>query len=304
MARGTGVPGGTVRTYFMLAAVAALFALPANGLALTVNQASLSGGKLTISGTGAQPGVFVMAESFGSSAGIRSDVQGTFRISASGFVSEDCTAVVWDGSTPTRVPTLSGCTPVAAKPIPTTLPAPTGSCVITPQSSRPSFHLGDNRTAVFFTTTGCAGPVTWSLTAGRAPRGLHLSLQGQTGGGVIGTPVTEGTSTFTVKVTDANGRTDYETFAATITAPAPVAIAQTTVPNAVSGSSYQVNFRASGGLSGYLWSVGGGTLPPGLSLTRNMLAGRVTTRGTYTFTIRAVDSLGAIGARTYTLTVS
>jgi hypothetical protein len=35
-----------------------------------------------------------------------------------------------------------------------------------------------------------------------------------------------------------------------------------------------------------------------------MLAGRVTTRGTYTFTIRAVDSLGAIGARTYTLTVS
>jgi len=77
----------------MLAAVAALFALPANGLALTVNQASLSGGKLTISGTGAQPGVFVMAESFGTSAGIRSDVQGTFQISASGFVSEDCTAV-------------------------------------------------------------------------------------------------------------------------------------------------------------------------------------------------------------------
>src|SRR5690349_18855919 len=36
--------GNSVRTYIWFAAVAALFILPANGLALTVNQASLSGG--------------------------------------------------------------------------------------------------------------------------------------------------------------------------------------------------------------------------------------------------------------------
>jgi large repetitive protein len=288
----------------LVAAVAALFVMPANGLALTVNQASLSGGRLHVSGTGAQPGVFVTAESFGSSAGIRSDTNGSFTIDKSGFVSEDCTVVVWDGSTPTAVPTLAGCTPVAPKPVSSTLPAPSGSCVITPPASTPSFHLGDSHTAVFFATTGCTGPVTWSLVAGRAPRGLHLSLQGQTGGGLIGTPVSQGTSTFTIKVTDQGGRTDYENFSATITAPLPVTIAQTTIPNAVVGSSYQVNFRASGGLAGYLWSVGGGTLPPGLRLSRGILAGSPTTRGTFTFSIRAVDSLGAVGTRTYTVTIS
>src|SRR5262249_10048355 len=104
--------------------------MPANGLALTVTQASLVNGRLQVSGTGAQPNVFVLAESFGSSAGIRSDLQGNFKIDKSGFVSEDCTVVVRDPSTPIAVPTLSGCTPVAPKPVSSSLPAPTGSCVI------------------------------------------------------------------------------------------------------------------------------------------------------------------------------
>ena len=292
-----------MRRYILSAAIAALFVMPVNGLALTVTQASLSGGKLQITGTGAQPNVFVIAESFGSSAGIRSDLQGNFKIVKSGFVSEDCTAVVSDTTTPLAVPTLSGCTPIAPKPVSSSLPAPTGSCVITPGATQ-SLHVGDNG-AVFFATTGCAGPVTWSLVAGAAPRGLHgPSLQGQTGGGLTGMPVTEGTSTFTLKVTDQAGRTDYENFSVTITAPRPITITPATVPSARVGSSYQVNLRAAGGLPGYLWSVGG-SLPPGFSLSRNMLfSTRATTAGTYTFSIRATDSRGAVGSQTYTLTVS
>ena len=59
-----------------------------------------------------------------------------------------------------------------------------------------------------------------------------------------------------------------------------------------------------GGLPGYLWSLGGGALPPGFSLSRNMLfSTRATTKGTYTFTIRATDSRGTIGTRTYTITI-
>jgi len=277
--------------------------MPANGLALTVTQASLVNGRLQVSGTGAQPNVFVLAESFGSSAGIRSDLQGNFKIDKSGFVSEDCTVVVRDPSTPIAVPTLSGCTPVAPKPVSSSLPAPTGSCVITPASSTPSLHVGDNA-AAFFATTGCAGPVTWNLVAGRAPRGLHLGLQGSTAGGLTGVPVTEGTSTFTLKVTDQAGKTDYENFSVTIVAPRPITITPASLPAAHVGSSYQVSLRGDGGLPGYLWSVAG-SLPPGFSLSRNTLfSTRATTAGTYTFTIRATDSRGTVGSHTYTLTVS
>jgi hypothetical protein len=292
-----------VRNFIMVAALAALFVVPANGFALTVTKASLQGGNLQVTGTGAQPNVFVIAESFGSSAGIRSDLQGNFTITKSGFVSADCTVVVSDTTTPIAVPTLSGCTPVAPKPVSSSLPAPTGSCVITPASSTPSIHVGDNG-AAFFATTGCTGPVTWSLVAGSAPRGLHLGLQGQTGGGLTGIPVTEGTSTFTLKVTDQGGKTDYENFAVTITAPRPITITPGTLPAAHVGSSYQVNFRGTGGLPGYLWSAAG-ALPPGFSLSRNMLfSTRATAAGTYTFTIRATDSRGTVGSHTFTLTVS
>src|SRR3954451_4470443 len=276
--------------------------MPAHGLALTVTQASLSQGTLRITGTGAAPGWFIMAESFSSSAGVRPDVQGNFSLSASGFKSEDCTVVVRDGSTPIAVPTLSGCTALAPKPVVSPAPAANGSCLITPATSTPSIHVGDNG-AAFYVTTGCSGPVSWSLVAGRAPRGLHLSLQGQTAGGLIGVPVTEGTWTFTLKVTDQAGKSDYENFSIVTTAPRPISITPATVPNAAVGSSYQVNFRGDGGLPGYLWSAGS-SLPPGFSLSRNMLfSTRATTAGTYTFTIRATDSRGPVGSRTYTITI-
>jgi hypothetical protein len=292
-----------VRRYIVAAAIAAVFVVPVNGLALTVTQASLSNGRLHVTGAGAQPNVFVIAASFGNSAGIRSDLQGGFTIDKSGFVAEDCKVVVGDTTTPIAVPTLSGCTPIAPKPVSSSPPAPTGSCVITPATSTPSLHVGDNG-AAFFATTGCAGPVTWSLVAGRAPLGLHLGLQGQTGGGLTGRPVTEGTSTFTLKVTDQGGETDYENFSVTITAPRPITITPATLPGARVGSSYQVNLRGDGGLPGYLWSVAG-PLPPGFALSRNMLfSTNATTAGTYTFTIRATDSRGTIGSHTYTLTVS
>lgn len=292
-----------MRRYTFVAAIAALFVVPAHGLASTVTQASLSKGKLHITGSGAQPGVTVRAESFGSAASARSDVQGNFTIDASGFVSDDCTAVVSDGTTPLAVPVLSGCTPVAPKPVSSSLPAPSGSCVITPGGTQ-SIHAGDNGIAAFY-TTGCTWPMTWSVVAGSVPRGLHgPSLSGQDAGALTGRPVTEGTSTFTLKVTDQAGRTDYENFSVAITAPRPIAITPATVPAARVGSSYQVNLRGDGGVPGYLWSAGS-ALPPGFSLSRNMLfSTRATTAGTYTFSIRATDSRGAVGARSYTLTIS
>jgi len=68
----------------------------------------------------------------------------------------------------------------------------------------------------YFTTTGCntsAHPVQWSFLAGRIPVGMSGPVfQGQTGGGVMGTPRVAGTYSFMVQVTDSVGATDTETF--------------------------------------------------------------------------------------------
>jgi hypothetical protein len=66
----------------------------------------------------------------------------------------------------------------------------------------------------FFTTTfsasGGTAPYTWS---GQAPAGLTLRPSGL----LLGTPSLKGTSTFTVRVTDAAGATATGTFAVTVT---------------------------------------------------------------------------------------
>jgi hypothetical protein len=60
---------------------------------------------------------------------------------------------------------------------------------------------------------------------------------------------------------------------------------------ATRGVSYQQQFTTQGGTGTVMWSVDGGTLPPGWGLTSNgLLSGTATTDGTYTFAIKAVDS--------------
>jgi hypothetical protein len=61
-------------------------------------------------------------------------------------------------------------------------------------------------------TGGNGGPFTFSLTSGTLPQGLYLSSAGM----VSGTPVTLGTSTPTVSVSDTAGNYSSQTFAITV----------------------------------------------------------------------------------------
>ena len=62
---------------------------------------------------------------------------------------------------------------------------------------------------------------------------------------------------------------------------------------------------ASGGAGPFTFSVTGGTLPAGLTLTAaGVLAGTPTTPGPFTFTITAADPAGCSASITYTLTVA
>jgi hypothetical protein len=63
-----------------------------------------------------------------------------------------------------------------------------------------------------------------------------------------------------------------------------------------------LQLSASGGTAPYQWTAAG--LPTGLSITTSgLISGTPTTRGTFTVTVTAIDSVGASGSTTFTWTI-
>jgi hypothetical protein len=187
--------------------------------AVTATKSQLTGGQLRLEGQAA-PGQFVIAESTTSSAGARADLNGQFKIQATGFTAPDCKVTIRDGRTPTATVTLSGCTP-SIVPVPAQPAPPTGSCVITPVA--PATLTAGSNSTVNFQTTGCdttsgnGAPVQWKVVAGVLPTGMTgPNFQGSTGGNIIGTPSIRGTYQFTLQVTDQVGATDQENVTVTV----------------------------------------------------------------------------------------
>ena len=84
--------------------------------AVTASKDQLRGGEFRIEGQ-STPGVFVIATSTTSIAGVRAAPNGLFKIRASDFTAPDCQITIRDGRTPTATVTLDGCTP-SVTPVP------------------------------------------------------------------------------------------------------------------------------------------------------------------------------------------
>ncbi|HEY3084666.1 MAG TPA: Ig domain-containing protein, partial [Candidatus Dormibacteraeota bacterium] len=71
------------------------------------------------------------------------------------------------------------------------------------------------------------------------------------------------------------------------------------------GLSYSaVTLGATGGLPPYSWSLAGGSLPPGLSLSAGgVLSGNNTTSGSFSFTVKVSDSGGGAVTKAGAITV-
>ncbi len=147
------------------------------------------------------------------------------------------------------------------------------------------------------TASGGTPPDTFVVISGSLPNGLSLSL----GGGITGTPTTNGTFIFTIQATDADSCQGSQIDTVVITCPT---ITLATLPNGTVGTAYLGVSVASGGVAPYTYAKTSGTLPTGLTLSNDTLSGTPTTAGVYNFDITATDANGCTGVRSYSDTVT
>jgi hypothetical protein len=138
--------------------------------------------------------------------------------------------------------------------------------------------------------SGGMTPYDWSVVSGSLPPGITLSP----GGVLLGTSTVTGTYVFTVEVTDASSPTQVAQATLSLTVvppPGRLAIVTASLPRAVTSTPYQALLQATGGMTPYAWSLAGGALPPGLTITSTgSIVGTTTIAGSFSFTVRVVDS--------------
>jgi uncharacterized protein (TIGR03437 family) len=176
---------------------------------------------------------------------------------------------------------------------------PPGLAIAT--SSLPAGQIGTSYSQSL-TATGGLSPYAWSITNGTPPPGLSLNSSGI----LAGTPASVGTYTFTVQATDKTGATASTPLQLAINA-APLSITTSSpLPAGKVNSSYSLSLTASGGTPPYAnWTISGGALPPGISLSSSgVLSGAPTTTGTYSFTIHLTDNVGAGASASFQLTIA
>lgn len=169
---------------------------------------------------------------------------------------------------------------------------------ITTTSPLPNGQVG----VVYLQTLAVAGgvaPYTWSLASGTLAPGLTITNNG----GITGTPTTAGSYNFGVRVIDNTGANATASFSLTIGS--GITITTATLPNGAIGVMYSQTLAAAGGTAPYVWSLGSGTLPPGLQLSNNgLLAGTPNFIGQFSFTIRVTDNAAVTAERSFTVTIS
>jgi hypothetical protein len=156
-----------------------------------------------------------------------------------------------------------------------------------------------------FVANGCPAP-TYALAPGSGPLpgGFSLSAAGAL---TASNPTTAGTfSNIIVRATNTAGVFDTTPFTITV---APAITFDTNSPLAPwtkDKSGYSQTIMTSGGTGAKTFTVSAGSLPNGLSLDTNTgaITGTPTVAGTFNFTIKATDSLGANTSKAYQIVIN
>ena len=95
--------------------------------------------------------------------------------------------------------------------------------------------------------TGGMGTLTWSISVGSLPPGLTGLPSTGSSVTISGTPTSQGTFNFTVRVTDSLGQSDTRALSITINLPPPLNITTTSLPAGSIGQAYSQPVAATGG---------------------------------------------------------
>jgi Putative Ig domain len=138
------------------------------------------------------------------------------------------------------------------------------------------------------TATGGTAPYGWLVTAGSLPAGLSL---GPLTGLISGTPTTEGSSTFTVTVTDTALATATGSFTINVTSP-PHFTVTGAVTWVVDRAGFSMTVTGSGGTGSLSWGAVTG-VPDGLGASRVgdvlTVSGTPTKLGTWNLSVTITD---------------
>jgi hypothetical protein len=171
--------------------------------------------------------------------------------------------------------------------------------IVLSPSSLPAGQVGTPYSQTITASGGTGTGFTFSVTGGSLPPGLTLTP----GGLLSGTPTTAGPFTFTISATDSSAFVGSQTYSPTIF-PA-IVVSPSSLPAGQVGTPYSQTITATGGTgTGFTFSVTGGSLPPGLTLTPGgLLSGTPTTAGNFSFTVTATDSGAFIGSQGYSVAI-
>lgn len=148
-----------------------------------------------------------------------------------------------------------------------------------------------------YEATGGRSPYTWSLASGSLPNGMTLSSAGT----LSGTPTAIGDYTFTVRVTDANGKTG--TRQSTIRILPGVSINTGTPPDGYVSDSYSHTVTATAGKGPYTYTAT--NLPYGLTIgsTTGIISGTPEITGSKVVSVTVTDSVGSVDHGSLTIMV-
>jgi len=240
---------------------------------------------------------------------------GTFAVSAAGWVSYDITSTVqgWvngsyanegvmyretsTGHCYTRMSEYMTDASLRPKLVVAYTTGAGAPIITTPSLPADTVGVAYNQT---LTATGGAVPYTWSLQSGSLPAGLSLNASS---GAITGTPNASGAASFTAKVTDNVSATASKALSIVINA--AVTITTSNLPADTVGVAYNQALSATGGTGVLTWSLNGGSLPTGLSLTAaGVVSGTPSVSGTTSFTAKAADTVGATAAKALSIVVN
>ena len=177
-----------------------------------------------------------------------------------------------------------------------------------PAISTASLPAGANGAAYSQTISGSAAPaadgLSWALASGTLPAGILLA---PSTGVLSGTPTSWGTSSFSVRATDAAaGTSAVQALSISVAATAPL-ISTASLAAGQAGTAYSQTLAGTDPQSlALVWGVGPGTLPSGITLapSTGVLSGTPAAAGTYTFTVSAADAASMSTSKSLSISVA